>query len=62
MLIKCNHTDASNAKVFQERAKMFGKKNVDSVVGLQIQGTRAMEKCSAVSISQKILYIAHNIM
>lgn len=53
MLIKCNHTDGLSAKVFLERAKIFGSKKVDSVVGLQIQGIRATEKCSAVSFLQK---------
>lgn len=39
-----------NTKVFQEQVKPFGNKKVESIVGLQIQGTRAMSKCSAVSV------------
>lgn len=53
LLIKCNHVDGKDAKMFQERSKLFGNKKVESVVALQIQGTHAASKCSAVSIILK---------
>lgn len=50
MLIKCNHSDDKDTKLFQERSKLFGNKTIETVIGLQIQGTHAMSKCSAVSV------------
>lgn len=54
MLIKCNYSDGKDARAFQERTKLFGNKKVEAVVGLQIQGTHAMSKCSAVSVQYNI--------
>jgi len=48
LLIKCNYSDGKDAKVFQERAKIFGNKKVETIIGLQIQGPHAISKCSAV--------------
>ncbi|XP_025422707.1 protein XRP2-like [Sipha flava] len=48
ILIKCNHIDGKDVKMFQERAKLFGNKKVSSVIALQIQGTHATSKCSAI--------------
>lgn len=50
MLIKCNHSDDKDIKLFQERSKIFGNKKIETVIGLQIQGTHATSKCSAVSV------------
>ncbi|XP_060861706.1 protein XRP2-like isoform X1 [Metopolophium dirhodum] len=48
LLIKCNYSDGKDAKVFQERAKIFGNKKVETIIGLQIQGPHAISKCSAI--------------
>lgn len=48
LLIKCNYSDGKDAKVFQERAKIFGSKKIETIIGLQIQGPHAISKCSAV--------------
>ncbi|VVC39344.1 Hypothetical protein CINCED_3A008023 [Cinara cedri] len=47
-LIKCNHCSDKEVQVFQERTKFFGNKKVDSIIGLKIQGTHAINKCSAI--------------
>ena len=57
MLIKCNYSDGKDAKVFQERAKLFGNKKVDTIIGLQIQGPHATSKCSAVRFTIKYKHI-----
>lgn len=48
LLIKCSYSDGKDAKVFQERAKIFGNKKVETIIGLQIQGPHAISKCTAV--------------
>ncbi|KAL4131805.1 hypothetical protein QTP88_009060 [Uroleucon formosanum] len=48
LLIKCNYSDGKDAKVFQERAKIFGSKKIETIIGLQIQGPHAISKCSAI--------------
>lgn len=48
LLIKCSHSDGKDTKVFQERAKLFGTKKVETIIGLQIQGPHAIKKCLAV--------------
>lgn len=50
LLIKCIYNDGKDAKLIQERVKLFGNKTAETVIGLQIQGPHAMNKCSAVSI------------
>lgn len=55
-LIKCNHNDGKDIKVFQERAKLFRNKKVETVIGLQIQGPHAISKCSSVSVQIPLPY------
>jgi len=54
LLIKCNYSDGKDTKVFQERAKLFGTKKVERIIGLQIQGPHAINKCLAVRSTIKI--------
>lgn len=53
-LIKCNYRDGKDARVFQEQTKLFGNKRIETIIGLQIQGTHAISKCSAVSVQHQI--------
>ncbi|XP_026817756.1 LOW QUALITY PROTEIN: protein XRP2-like [Rhopalosiphum maidis] len=48
LLIKCNYSDSKDTKVFQERAKLFGTKKVQRIIGLQLQGPHAINKCLAI--------------
>jgi len=53
LLIKCSYSDGKDTKVFQERAKLFGTKKVETIIGLQIQGPHAIKKCLAVRSTNK---------
>lgn len=50
LLIKCNYSDDRDIKEFQERAKLFRNKKVETIICLQIQGSHAISKCSSVSV------------
>lgn len=48
LIIKCSSSDGKDTKVFQERAKLFGTKKVETIIGLQLQGPHAIKKCLVV--------------